>query len=267
MNLRAKFFFSMLGAVCFLFAICCPPRANAGTMCAAGNFSTVAGTTCDIGSLQFTFGSVTGETYSYTNTGSEVYYYTYGNSDLTFAPAVNGFTISVTGGPNATAGGTQSVTAPTNGYATDYANLYFTVTDTTGNLTGMSATQTQTLTGSNYSYVELFGDQQNSSGTGYMEPSMQTTDNYGTLSSSSSENSLYGLPFSVGTYGYGYAVDSNAFDGNNVTTGPSTFTFTTTPDASTILLLGINLLGAVLLGLGWKVYTSRASATHATPVV
>jgi hypothetical protein len=64
----------------------------ADLVCGTGNFSTIVGTTCDIGSLEFTFTGVSSLGGGWTA------------SDLYFTPATNGFILSFLGGP-------QSLTA------------------------------------------------------------------------------------------------------------------------------------------------------------
>lgn len=63
------------------------PPASAGTICVAGNFSAIAGTTCDIGELAFTF------------TGTLSYGGSWTSSDLNFTPTASGFTLAFLGGP------------------------------------------------------------------------------------------------------------------------------------------------------------------------
>jgi hypothetical protein len=45
--------------------------ASAATACVDGNFSTIAGTSCDIGSLHLTFGNVDGVNYHWYNSRRE----------------------------------------------------------------------------------------------------------------------------------------------------------------------------------------------------
>src|SRR6267142_4102713 len=60
--------------------------ASADTACTVGNFAAIAGTTCDIGSLQFSFTAVSSYGGGWTA------------SDLYFEPVANGFTLSFLGG-------------------------------------------------------------------------------------------------------------------------------------------------------------------------
>ena len=94
-----------------LLLVCAVP-ATADTVCTAGNFSTLVGTTCSIGSLTFTFNGTSSIAGGWTA------------SDLNFAPATNGFTLSFLGGP-------QSVTAnnpvPFGGTVFDELGLNFNV--------------------------------------------------------------------------------------------------------------------------------------------
>lgn len=86
--------------------------ASADTVCVAGNFSSVIGTTCNVGSLTFTFNG----------------FYSFGGgwtaSALNFTPATNGFTLSFLGGP-------QSISAnnavPFGGTVTDGIQFDFNV--------------------------------------------------------------------------------------------------------------------------------------------
>jgi hypothetical protein len=82
--------FATLASAIVLCAYAVPVKAD--SVCGAGNFSTIVGTTCDIGSLEFTFTGVSSFGGGWTATG------------LFFTPATNGFTLSFLGGP-------QSLTA------------------------------------------------------------------------------------------------------------------------------------------------------------
>jgi len=90
----------------FVFLLAASLRAHATPSCAAGGLSTIAGTTCDIGSMTFSFGGL--------NSNSS------NASDFNFTPVSNGFTLSFLGE-------SQSITAPSNSYVEDYAYLDFTV--------------------------------------------------------------------------------------------------------------------------------------------
>jgi hypothetical protein len=68
------------------FAVLAVP-AFADSVCGAGNFSNLVGTSCDIGGLKFTF------------TGVSSYGGGWTASDLYFTPAAKGFTLSFLGGP------------------------------------------------------------------------------------------------------------------------------------------------------------------------
>jgi len=105
--------------------------ASADTACIAGNFSTIAGTTCDIGSLQFSFErgwpfgfNGVNEVYDMT-TQSYTYYAPWTASDFDFTPVSNGFTLTFLGGP-------QSITAPANGWAGDYLYVGYSVLELNG---------------------------------------------------------------------------------------------------------------------------------------
>ena len=110
--------FCLLGPALMGVAFLASP-ASADTACVAGNFSTIAGTTCDIGLLQFTFQNISSLNYVYDlSTKSYTYYSTWTNSDFSFQPLSNGFTLRFDGGP-------QSVTASADSYAFEEASVDF----------------------------------------------------------------------------------------------------------------------------------------------
>jgi hypothetical protein len=87
--------------------------AFADTVCKVGNLSSLMGTTCDIGGLQFSFTSFS----SANSTGPAGL-----PSDFTLTPVTNGFTLNFDGGP-------QSVTAPANGDAFEFVELNYLVSN------------------------------------------------------------------------------------------------------------------------------------------
>ena len=70
----------------------------ADVACSSGNLSGLVGTTCDIGSLQFTFQGLYGANYTYDSVSSS---YMYGTaktaSDFTFTAFGDGFSLGLTG--------------------------------------------------------------------------------------------------------------------------------------------------------------------------
>ena len=101
-------------------------RTAANSVCSAGNYSTVANATCDIGSLEFTFFSITGSKFSYDNlTNSYLSYTTWGNSDFYFTPVTNGFELTLLAGP-------QMVTSTANTFSDDSAVFAYSVSTTNG---------------------------------------------------------------------------------------------------------------------------------------
>ena len=97
--------------------------AMADSMCTAGSYSTIQGTTCDIGSLRFTFGFLEGPNFSYdASTGLFSYYSPWTASDFSFTPTATGFAIGLASFDS------QSITAPANGFADDFIEIPFSVT-------------------------------------------------------------------------------------------------------------------------------------------
>jgi hypothetical protein len=70
--------------------VCSCAVAQGGEICVAGPVPTLIGTTCEIGSLEFTFNSFTSDQAHGTSFSAE---------DFTLTPVLNGFSIGFDGGP------------------------------------------------------------------------------------------------------------------------------------------------------------------------
>jgi hypothetical protein len=169
-------------AGCLLLATAWAPAASATPACPSGstNLATLISTypTCDIGSLQFTFGSLVGYGSGATLTAG----------DFNFSPVSHGFTLSLDGG--------QSVTAAVDEEATDGVALYYSVSDLDGNLTGESAVgEGLSATGTVSDYGLALSDGQTTSSDGSSE-----VYGYSTVSNASPvyvSGDLTGSPFST----------------------------------------------------------------------
>jgi hypothetical protein len=226
----------------FLFGILLVVPAFADIPCASGNLSSLIGTTCDIGSLQFDFTDGSGANFVYDAISNTT---TYGiaasTSEFTFTALSNGFTLGFSGGP-------QSVTGPggdIDSYAVNEYILHYNVVDSAGNIVGENVTGgTLSATGSDLSYADGIGLTVNSSSS-YVQGGNQAYQQSG-LSTNQNVTSVSGSPFSSG---FGQAdpfilfarnADSASWDGT-----PTTFTFTSdAPEPGFTPLLGLGILAA-----------------------
>ena len=200
--------------------------ALADSDCAAGSLSTVMGTTCNIGSLQFTFSDYTASSWT--------------PSNFTLTPVSNGFTLSFDGGA-------QSITGPTSSISYDYFELYYYVTDLTGVLTGESVSGGELLTSGGTSippFAEYYGY------TCPLGSDCETRIGAFADSNGGPTSYAYGDPFSSG---YAYAAPFSLEAGFGATASwdgtPTTFTYTSTPvpEPGSLLLFATGL--ASLAGL------------------
>ena len=223
----------------FLSTILALP-AFADSACVSGNLSPIIGTTCDIGSLQFTFGW-SAENYVYNFDPG--YVQTPGPaaaaSDFTFTVGTSGFTVS---------GDARTITGPGSGNGTrvDFGELSYDVVDLGGVITG------ETVSDSGMS----------ASGNGGAEVSAITlaqygcvcshyVDSYDTVTATSDIGPVSftaGNPFSSGN-GNALVYELTA-DGSDTATwnGSSTFTFTTSavPEPPFAPVAGLGLLGLAI---------------------
>jgi hypothetical protein len=221
-----------------IFALLASPAFPNIVDCVSGNLSTVDGTTCDIGNLQFTFtGLMSGN-----SSGSP-----WTDSDFNFTVLSNGFELS---GP-----GPQTITAPLNGQfegnAYDYGQLDYSVTDLTDAIIGLE------ISGGSLSASGNFGvsTAENSAEIcGTINPCSQAygaynevDDFYGPIYSYLGVTSGSGAIISA--TGDAVPFDLSATNGNSasINSTATSFTFITgptpIPEPSLLTLLSIGLLG------------------------
>ena len=240
-----KIFMLIIG----VFLAATVPAAMADGACVAGNYSVIAGTTCTIGSLQFSFlnnnNLVGSNSVLDLNTQTYTYSAIYDNSFLDFAPVQNGFSLTFLGSPQG-----LSPTASANLLAQDNAVIFFSVVNLGGNFVG------ETVSGSSFSVSST--DPSTSWGNLFYSGQVNCTacpsgivaytgvsQTNGSLNFVNLQNGLMGAPFSAGT---GYASVFNlesGFGGPNLgwQGGPTTFTFSTipAPEPTAVLLLVFGL--------------------------
>ncbi|MBZ5611269.1 MAG: PEP-CTERM sorting domain-containing protein [Acidobacteriia bacterium] len=200
------------------------------------------GTTCDIGSLQFTFTSLGIVNYYYDgNTQTYTYPTQWSASDFTFIPLSNGFALGFAGG--------QSITADSNATAEDKAILFFNFVDLNGNIVGEHVSGgLRWVSGSGSSVVEYVGDTYSTDGNNFVGSYGLIGQDAGIVVQDFSDlTAVGGNPFSSG---YGIADPFWLWASNGASASwdgtPTAFTFDTTapvPEPSSLLLLGAALLG------------------------
>ncbi len=242
-HLRVVSCFVLAAVVCLLSS----PRPARADTCGTASLSDLMGTTCTIGSLEFSFTSVSSDNYSYNNSTSKYAYDSpWTASDFTFTPVTDGFSLTFTG----TGNGAGSVTATSNVDAFSYFELTYTVTDLNGLITGESGTTNGTLSATGSSLAYVYNPEYSTCGYGLCNNEVYGENYVGSSGGSSDFSNVLGSPFS---WGYGYATPFSAEALNSGTaswTGTvTTFTYdsVSTPEPGTLELTFIGLLGIGLL--------------------
>ena len=220
--------------------------------CVSGNLSTLIGTTCDIGSLEFNFQSWSSYNFTAYGDGSYSFNVTPQPSDFAFTANGSGFTLS---------GSAVSITAPLSGTVTGYQQVYarldYTVTDLGGNITGETEADNGLFAnGSTYSDAQAEGVTYDSG-----SDEVYGSDEIHNGSPSGGPN-VIGNPFSSGT-GFVYLFslyswngDSSGWNGETSISYTTANTITNTPEPSSMLALAM----LVLVLLAGKRHFSRARA-------
>ena len=213
-----------------IFALLASPAFADIVPCASGSLSTVQYTTCDIGNLQFYFGTLA---------GPNVYGEPWSAADFTFTVLSSGFALS---GP---------VDETLTEAVSEEAQLSYTVTDLTGAIVALSVTGGDlTVSGPGYSDAGYWLTLSNFDDSQLLEAENVAYDANGTVENLAPINTPGATIFS----GYGYLVPFNLFssDGNLASTDSTTtdFMFTSvdtqqTPEPNSLLLLSIGFLGLV----------------------
>jgi PEP-CTERM motif len=237
---RVAFRAAIVLAGCLLLGTAWVPAASADPSCASGSLAALVGTTCDIGPLQFTFGALTSDAYIGVVGGSSSSSSPWTASAFFFAPVSNGFIVSFDGGP-------LSVTAPIFGGADDEAILAYSVIDLDGDLTGESVSGGLLSAAANGGFASAVYEGFTYSATG--DSSIFGFNRVIDGIPSSYQIGLQGAPFSVGAEG---EADLFLLNGENGGTAgwdgtPTTFTFGSTPEPSSLLLFATGLLGIVFI--------------------
>jgi PEP-CTERM motif len=231
--------FRVLGvlAAWLILATVWAPMSSAGPIpiCASANLSTLMGATCDISSLQFTFSSLN----SFNTNGP-----TWTASDFRFTPVSNGFSLTFIPGA-------QAITAPANG--SDYVDLFYAVSNLSGNFIGESVTGgvlSGSTNGSGSQTALYEGITISTAFTSAVLGYNQVVNGI----SSSSQNNLAGVPFPDGALGIAipFYLDasnggSSSWDGTTTTFTYNTVPVSTTPEPASLLLFGTALLAVVLI--------------------
>lgn len=254
---RALSFTSLIAIICLALSA---QRASADSECAAGNLSTILGTTCDIGSLQFSFTQFSGESYAHQyvgNSESLLYSYLWSADQFTFTPVTDGFTVSLLN--QATISLTAPVVSQGSAEAFDFADLSFTLTDLTGNVVGVTTagpiSSVGNYNGGGNASAAIFGDVINYPGDAVSYALQEDDGNPNNFGDSS------GPPFASGSGDLQFlTLDAQTPDGSAFWGGSSTMTFATvaatsaTPEPTSLTLLGsgLTLLAAAIRRRGGR---------------
>jgi PEP-CTERM motif len=217
--------------------------ASANSACVAGNFSSVDGTTCDIGTLQFTF------------TGTSSFGGGWTASNLFFTPTADGFTFTFLGGPQSL---TESNPYPYLDDVVDELSVNYNVVALQGFLSGVGVSSNATFGASGFSSFATNG-LISSPPAGEAGFAASCGVQLGELPPPPPVCGLANLggpaanPHQTTASGNAFVFDLIAANGTAFWSGsPTTFSFSTentVPEPSSVLMLGIGLICTALLSL------------------
>jgi hypothetical protein len=235
-----KFAIPTLALAAFLIVGGSPARAD--TLCAAGSYSALEGTTCDIGSLQFTFGSIVSRNYLYDAYAGYLYDSQWTASDISFTPTASGFSVGLANFDS------QSITAPLYGQALDYLYFPFSVTALGGPIIRTTASGGTPSVDNRFDNAISYQDYVVlSNTTSYQQTSSYKWNSYGTTYSEQYEYNIGSISSGSGS-AYPFYLEAEDGGTASISGTTATFTFVTTPEPATCLIAGIALVALGLIG-------------------